>query len=149
MAKILPLMLLAAAALFLSSCGPCFKIPGVTGPARKPKKGKRRGAELMGCPQKAGVCTRVFTQTPKKPNSAIRKVARVKLSTGVEVTCYIPGEGHNLQEFSSVLAQGARRRDLVGVQYKLIRGAKDLQGIEKRRKSRSKYGTPKPEPEKK
>merc|ERR1712039_575646 len=104
------------------------------------RKGKNRGKELMGAPQKAGVCTRVFTVTPKKPNSAIRKVARVKLSTGVEVTAYIPGEGHNLQEFSSVLMSGGRRKDLVGVQYTLVRGVRDLQGIENRRKARSKYG---------
>merc|ERR1712039_509622 len=101
------------------------------------RKGKNRGKELMGAPQKAGVCTRVFTVSPKKPNSAIRKVTRVKLSTGVEVTCYIPGEGHNLQEFSSVMIRGGGRKDLVGVKYILIRGAGDLQGVEKRRKSRS------------
>merc|ERR1719277_9333 len=144
MAKVLPLLLLGALVMFISSWGPAFKVPGVHKPKRPKKVPKRRSAELMGCPQKSGVCVRIFTQTPKKPNSAIRKVARVKLSTGVEVTCYIPGEGHNLQEFSSVLAQGARRKDLVGVNYKLIRGVKDLAGIDKRRKGRSKYGTPQP-----
>ena len=95
-------------------------------------------------PQKRGVCTRVGTMTPKKPNSALRKYARVRLSNGMEVTCYIPGEGHNLQEHSVVLIRGGRVKDLIGVRYHIIRGAMDTAGIEKRRQGRSKYGTKKP-----
>jgi small subunit ribosomal protein S12 len=90
------------------------------------------------------VCLRVFTQTPKKPNSALRKVARVKLTNGMEVTCYVPGEGHNLQEHSVVLIRGGRVKDLPGVRYHIIRGGKDTAGVEKRRQSRSKYGTKRP-----
>lgn len=93
------------------------------------------------CPQKRGVCTRVYTSTPKKPNSALRKVARVRLTNGMEVTAYIPGEGHNLQEHSIVLIRGGRVKDLPGVRYHIIRGALDTAGVANRKKSRSKYGT--------
>ena len=95
-------------------------------------------------PQKRGVCTRVMTVTPKKPNSALRKVARVRLSNGIEVTAYIPGIGHNLQEHSVILLRGGRVKDLPGVRYHIIRGAKDTLGVEDRKRSRSKYGTKKP-----
>ena len=95
---------------------------------------------LRSCPQKRGVCLRVYTTTPKKPNSALRKVARVKLTNGQEVTAYIPGEGHNLQEHSVVLIRGGRVKDLPGVRYHIIRGTLDTQGLEKRRQRRSKYG---------
>jgi small subunit ribosomal protein S12 len=98
---------------------------------------------LRGCPQKRGVCTRVYTSTPKKPNSALRKVARVRLTNGIEVTCYIPGEGHNLQEHSIVLIRGGRVKDLPGVRYHIIRGALDTSGVDGRTQSRSKYGTKK------
>ncbi|MCK4338507.1 MAG: 30S ribosomal protein S12 [Candidatus Cloacimonetes bacterium] len=104
------------------------------------KKIKKNKA-LSGCPQRRGVCTRVYTTTPKKPNSALRKVARVRLSNGMEVTCYIPGEGHNLQEHSIVLIRGGRVKDLPGVRYHIIRGTLDSSGVEGRKKSRSKYGT--------
>ncbi|HNV63461.1 MAG TPA: 30S ribosomal protein S12, partial [Candidatus Cloacimonas acidaminovorans] len=99
---------------------------------------------LMECPQRRGVCTRVYTTTPKKPNSALRKVARVRLVNGFEVTAYIPGEGHNLQEHSIVLVRGGRVKDLPGVRYHIVRGALDSAGVEKREKSRSKYGTKRP-----
>lgn len=99
---------------------------------------------LQGCPQKRGVCTRVYTQTPKKPNSALRKVARVRLTNGIEVTTYIPGIGHNLQEHSVVLIRGGRVKDLPGVRYHVIRGALDSLGVADRRKGRSKYGTKRP-----
>lgn len=95
---------------------------------------------LKQCPQKKGVCTRVYTTTPKKPNSALRKVARVRLSNGIEVTAYIPGEGHNLQEHSMVLVRGGRVKDLPGVRYHIIRGTLDAAGVSGRKKSRSKYG---------
>jgi small subunit ribosomal protein S12 len=95
------------------------------------------------CPQKRGVCTRVYTTTPKKPNSALRKVARVRLTNQIEVTAYIPGEGHNLQEHSIVLIRGGRVKDLPGVRYHIIRGAMDTAGVENRKKSRSKYGAKK------
>jgi len=107
------------------------------------KKGTKSRA-LQSCPQKRGVCTRVMTVTPKKPNSALRKVARVRLSNGIEVTAYIPGIGHNLQEHSVVLLRGGRVKDLPGVRYHIIRGAKDTLGVEDRRKARSKYGTKRP-----
>ncbi len=109
------------------------------GRSEKPKKSK--SPALQGCPQRKGVCIRVYTTTPKKPNSAIRKVARVRLTNGVEVTAYIPGEGHNLQEHSVVLVRGGRVKDLPGVRYHIVRGAIDASGVEGRRKSRSKYGT--------
>ena len=99
---------------------------------------------LKSCPQKRGVCLRVYTATPKKPNSALRKVARVKLTNGQEVTAYIPGEGHNLQEHSVVLIRGGRVKDLPGVRYHIIRGTLDTQGLEKRRQRRSKYGAKRP-----
>ena len=110
---------------------------------KKIKKGGKSPA-LQACPQKRGVCTRVMTFTPKKPNSALRKVARVRLSNGIEVTAYIPGIGHNLQEHSAVLLRGGRVKDLPGVRYHIVRGAKDTLGVEDRRKSRSKYGAKKP-----
>ena len=99
---------------------------------------------LEACPQKRGVCTRVYTTTPKKPNSALRKVARVRLTNGFEVTSYIPGEGHNLQEHSVVLIRGGRVKDLPGVRYHIIRGVLDTQGVTDRRQRRSKYGTKRP-----
>lgn len=99
---------------------------------------------LMRSPQKRGVCVRVYTTTPKKPNSALRKVARVRLTNGIEVSAYIPGEGHNLQEHSVVLVRGGRVKDLPGVRYHMVRGTLDASGVEKRRKSRSKYGAKKP-----
>lgn len=105
---------------------------------------KSKSKALKGQPQARGVCTRVFTTTPKKPNSALRKVARVKLSTGIEVTAYIPGEGHNLQEHSVVLVRGGRVPDLPGVKYHIVRGALDTAGVEGRKQSRSKYGSKKP-----
>ena len=104
----------------------------------------QRKATSISSPQKRGVCTRVGTMTPKKPNSALRKYARVRLSNGMEVTAYIPGEGHNLQEHSVVLIRGGRVKDLIGVRYHIVRGAMDTAGIEKRRQGRSKYGTKKP-----
>jgi small subunit ribosomal protein S12 len=105
---------------------------------------KTKSPALQSCPQKRGVCTRVMTQTPKKPNSALRKVARVRLSDGIEVTAYIPGIGHNLQEHSVVLVRGGRVKDLPGVRYHIIRGAKDTLGVEDRKRSRSKYGAKRP-----
>lgn len=105
---------------------------------------KNKAPALDSCPQKRGVCTRVFTTTPKKPNSALRKVARVRLTNGIEVNAYIPGIGHNLQEHSVVLIRGGRVKDLPGVRYHIIRGAKDTLGVESRMKSRSKYGAKKP-----
>jgi small subunit ribosomal protein S12 len=104
-------------------------------------KSKTKAPALAGCPQKRGVCTRVYTTTPKKPNSALRKVARVRLTNGIEVTAYIPGEGHNLQEHSIVLVRGGRVKDLPGVRYHIIRGALDTSGVDDRKQSRSKYGT--------
>ena len=111
---------------------------------RKRIKKKTNTPALKGAPQKRGVCTRVYTSTPKKPNSALRKVARVRLTTGIEITAYIPGIGHNLQEHSVVLVRGGRVKDLPGVRYHIIRGALDCQGVQNRRKSRSKYGTKRP-----
>lgn len=105
---------------------------------------RKKTPALQGCPQKRGVCTRVYTTTPKKPNSALRKVARVRLTNGVEVTAYIPGEGHNLQEHSVVLIRGGRVKDLPGVRYHIIRGTLDASGVADRRKSRSKYGAKRP-----
>ena len=104
---------------------------------------KSSAPALGGCPQKRGVCTRVYTTTPKKPNSALRKVARVRLTNSIEVTCYIPGEGHNLQEHSIVLIRGGRVKDLPGVRYHIVRGALDTSGVDGRTQSRSKYGTKK------
>ncbi|MBU0520535.1 30S ribosomal protein S12 [bacterium] len=113
------------------------------------RKGRKRQAKksntpaLMRCPQRRGVCTRVYTTTPKKPNSALRKVARVRLTHGAEVTSYIPGEGHNLQEHSIVMIRGGRVKDLPGVRYHVIRGTLDTAGVDNRKQGRSKYGTKK------
>ena len=107
---------------------------------RKTPKAKAKTPALRGAPQKRGVCTRVMTQTPKKPNSALRKVARVRLTNGMEVTAYIPGEGHNLQEHSVVLVRGGRVKDLPGVRYKVVRGTLDAAGVTDRKKARSQYG---------
>ena len=111
---------------------------------RRPKVRKTKARALAGSPQRRGVCTRVYTTTPKKPNSALRKVARVRLTNLVEVTAYIPGEGHNLQEHSIVLVRGGRVKDLPGVKYHIVRGALDTAGVEDRRQSRSKYGAKRP-----
>ena len=108
---------------------------------RKVQTKKTSAPALQACPQKRGVCTRVYTSTPKKPNSAIRKVARVRLTNGFEVTAYIPGEGHNLQEHSIVLVRGGRVKDLPGVRYHIIRGTMDTTGVNGRKQGRSKYGT--------
>jgi small subunit ribosomal protein S12 len=105
---------------------------------------KSAAPALKGCPQKRGVCTRVYATTPKKPNSALRKVARVRLTNGMEVTSYIPGEGHNLQEHNSVLIRGGRVKDLPGVRYHIIRGTLDSTGVNDRRQGRSKYGAKRP-----
>lgn len=105
---------------------------------------KTKSPALRSCPERRGVCTRVYTSTPKKPNSALRKVARVRLTNNIEVTAYIPGEGHNLQEHSIVLIRGGRVKDLPGVRYHIVRGTLDTQGVEDRKQSRSKYGTKKP-----
>jgi small subunit ribosomal protein S12 len=107
---------------------------------RETKQSKTKTPALRGAPQRRGVCTRVFTHTPKKPNSALRKVARVRLSSGYEVTAYIPGEGHNLQEHSIVLIRGGRVKDLPGVRYKVIRGTLDTSGVRDRKQARSRYG---------
>jgi small subunit ribosomal protein S12 len=106
--------------------------------------GKNKAPALQSCPQRRGVCTRVYTTTPKKPNSALRKVARVRLTNNIEVTAYIPGEGHNLQEHSIVLIRGGRVKDLPGVRYHIIRGTLDASGVEDRKQARSKYGAKKP-----
>lgn len=110
---------------------------------RSVKAGTSKTPALKGSPQRRGVCTRVYTTTPKKPNSALRKVARVRLSSGIEVTAYIPGVGHNLQEHSIVLVRGGRVRDLPGVRYKIVRGALDTQGVRGRQQARSQYGAKK------
>ncbi len=110
---------------------------------RKRTKAKSKSPALKGCPQARGVCTRVYTVTPRKPNSALRKVARVKLTNGYEVTAYIPGEGHSLQEHSVVLLRGGKVKDLAGVKYHVVRGALDTTGVEGRKQSRSLYGTKK------
>ena len=118
-------------------------MPTINQLVRKPRRQQYRKPKhpaLHGCPQKRGVCLQVKIMTPKKPNSALRKVARVRLSNGVEVTAYIPGEGHNLQEHSIVLVRGGRVRDLPGVRYKIIRGSLDTQGVRNRKQARSKYG---------
>jgi len=111
---------------------------------REKVRKRSKSPALQGCPQKRGVCVRVYTTTPKKPNSALRKVAKVRLSNGIEVIAYIPGEGHNLQEHSIVLVRGGRVKDLPGVRYHIVRGALDTQGVEGRRQGRSKYGTKRP-----
>jgi small subunit ribosomal protein S12 len=126
-------------------------VPTINQLVRKGRAGKKKSKKklpgLQGSPQRRGVCTRVYTTTPKKPNSALRKVARVRLTTGYEVTAYIPGEGHNLQEHNIVLVRGGRVKDLPGIRYTIVRGALDTAGVEGRRQSRSKYGTKKPEEE--
>ena len=122
-------------------------MPTVNQLIRKPRKKivkRTKVPALDNCPQKRGVCTRVYTTTPKKPNSALRKVARVRLTNGAEVTSYIPGEGHNLQEHSVVLIRGGRVKDLPGVRYHILRGVLDTQGVSSRRQGRSKYGTKRP-----
>ena len=121
-------------------------MPTINQLIRKPRKVQRRRPRhpaVQGCPQKKGVCLQVKIMTPKKPNSALRKIARVRLSNGIEVTAYIPGEGHNLQEHSVVLVRGGRVRDLPGVRYHIIRGVLDAQGVAERKQARSKYGTKK------
>jgi small subunit ribosomal protein S12 len=123
------------------------KMPTINQLVRKGRqriKKKTNTPALKGAPQKRGVCTRVYTSTPKKPNSALRKVARVRLTTGIEVTAYIPGIGHNLQEHSVVLVRGGRVKDLPGVRYHVVRGTLDTLGVEDRRQGRSKYGAKKP-----
>ncbi|NOX16936.1 MAG: 30S ribosomal protein S12 [Chlorobi bacterium] len=122
-------------------------MPTISQLVRKGRKvitSKSKAPALQNCPQKRGVCTRVYTTTPKKPNSALRKVARVRLTNGIEVTAYIPGEGHNLQEHSIVMIRGGRVKDLPGVRYHIIRGTLDTSGVDDRKRSRSKYGTKKP-----
>ncbi|MCA9025957.1 MAG: 30S ribosomal protein S12 [Planctomycetaceae bacterium] len=122
-------------------------MPTINQLVRKPRrtvKAKSKTPLLEGCPQKRGVCLQVKTMTPKKPNSALRKVARVRLSNGKEVTAYIPGEGHNLQEHSIVLVRGGRVRDLPGVRYKIIRGVLDTLAVDGRRQARSRYGAKRP-----
>ena len=111
---------------------------------RQAKDSKTKTPALRGAPQRRGVCTRVYTTTPKKPNSALRKVARVRLTSGVEVTAYIPGEGHNLQEHSVVMIRGGRVKDLPGVRYHILRGVLDTQGVKDRKQRRSKYGAKRP-----
>ena len=111
---------------------------------RQPVAARNKVPAMEACPQKRGVCTRVYTTTPKKPNSALRKVARVRLAGGIEVTAYIPGVGHNLQEHSIVLVRGGRVKDLPGVRYHIVRGALDTLGVAKRKQSRSKYGAKRP-----
>ena len=122
-------------------------MPTVNQLIRKPRKRpfvRNKVPAMEGCPQKRGVCTRVYTTTPKKPNSALRKVARVRLTNGFEVTSYVPGEGHNLQEHSVVIIRGGRVKDLPGVRYHIVRGVLDTQGVTDRRQRRSKYGTKRP-----
>jgi len=122
-------------------------MPTINQLVRKGRKSlikKKKAPALKACPQRRGVCTRVYTTTPKKPNSALRKVARVRLTNGIEVTAYIPGEGHNLQEHSIVLIEGGRVKDLPGVRYHIIRGTLDTAGVENRKTSRSRYGAKRP-----
>ena len=111
---------------------------------RGTKVQKSKSPALQSCPQRKGVCTRVYTQTPKKPNSALRKIARVRMTNGIEVTAYIGGEGHNLQEHSIVLVRGGRVKDLPGVRYHIVRGAQDASSVDSRRQARSKYGAKRP-----
>jgi len=123
------------------------ELPTLSQLVRKGRKSpvkKSKCPALMACPQRKGVCTRVYTQTPKKPNSALRKIARVRLTNGIEVTAYIPGEGHNLQEHSIVLVRGGRVKDLPGVRYHIVRGTQDASGVDARRQGRSKYGAKRP-----
>jgi small subunit ribosomal protein S12 len=127
--------------------GESYLMPTINQLIKKGRKSnikKTNSPALQSCPQRRGVCTRVMTMTPKKPNSALRKVARVRLTNGIEVTAYIPGIGHNLQEHSVVIIRGGRVKDLPGVRYHIVRGAKDTLGVDSRKQSRSKYGTKKP-----
>lgn len=122
-------------------------MPTIQQLVRKPRKSKvkrQKSMHLLGCPQRRGVCTRVYTTTPKKPNSAMRKVAKVRLTSGYEVISYIPGESHNLQEHSVVLIRGGRVKDLPGVRYHILRGVRDTEGVSDRRQRRSKYGAKRP-----
>jgi small subunit ribosomal protein S12 len=122
-------------------------MPTINQLVSSPRKGaakRNKVPALLLCPQRRGVCTRVTTTTPKKPNSALRKIARVRLTSGFEVACYIPGEGHNLQEHSVVLIRGGRVKDLPGVRYHIVRGALDAQGVKDRKQGRSKYGAKRP-----
>ncbi len=122
-------------------------MPTINQLVRKPRRSRKEKSSvpaLQSCPQRRGVCTRVYTTTPKKPNSALRKVARVRLTNGYEVTSYIGGEGHNLQEHSVVLIRGGRVKDLPGVRYHIVRGTLDASGVQKRRQGRSKYGAKRP-----
>lgn len=122
-------------------------MPTINQLVRKPRTAetvKSKSVALTGCPQRRGVCTRVTTTSPKKPNSAVRKIARVRLTNGQEITAYIPGEGHNLQEHSIVLVRGGRTKDLPGVRYKIVRGALDTQGVANRKQARSRYGAKRP-----
>jgi small subunit ribosomal protein S12 len=124
-----------------------FRMPTINQLIRKPRAPKpvrNKVPALKGCPQRRGVCTRVYTTTPKKPNSALRKVAKVRLTTGIEAVCYIPGEGHNLQEHSVVLIRGGRVKDLPGVRYHILRGVLDTQGVKDRKQRRSHYGAKRP-----
>jgi small subunit ribosomal protein S12 len=124
-----------------------YRMPTLNQLVRKGRKEiikQKKTRALQQCPQKRGVCVRVYTTTPKKPNSALRKVARVRLTNGYEVTSYIPGEGHNLQEHSVVLIRGGRVKDLPGVRFHIIRGVMDSEGVQERRQGRSKYGTKRP-----
>jgi small subunit ribosomal protein S12 len=133
--------------LAFSSYEGVFGMPTINQLIRKPREplaARNKVPALEACPQKRGVCTRVYTTTPKKPNSALRKVARVRLTNGFEVTSYIPGEGHNLQEHSVVMIRGGRVKDLPGVRYHIIRGTLDTQGVKDRRQRRSKYGAKRP-----
>lgn len=126
-----------------------IKVPTISQLVRKGRDQvvvKSKSPALDECPQRRGVCTRVYTTTPKKPNSALRKVARVRLTNGIEVTAYIPGEGHNLQEHSIVMIRGGRVKDLPGVRYHIIRGTADTQGVKDRKQGRSKYGAKRPKP---
>ncbi|GAA6010004.1 hypothetical protein JCM11491_005824 [Sporobolomyces phaffii] len=140
----IPSLVRPAAAAFSTSRPAAATLNQVTRGARKPIRRQNKTPALQGCYQKKGVCSKVYTVKPKKPNSAVRKVAKVKLSTGRAVIAYIPGEGHNLQEHSVVLIRGGRTQDLPGAKYKIVRGALDLGGVAGRAVSRSKYGTKAP-----
>eukprot|EP00930_Biecheleria_cincta_P094493 TRINITY_DN8562_c0_g1_i3.p1 TRINITY_DN8562_c0_g1~~TRINITY_DN8562_c0_g1_i3.p1 ORF type:complete len:158 (-),score=25.79 TRINITY_DN8562_c0_g1_i3:73-546(-) len=142
--------ILAALVLYISQPGVGLIIPGVHKPKNPRPRPRITQKELRlelyrNCPQKGGIVTKVTTMSPKKPNSAIRKICKVKLTSGVEIIGYIPGEGHSLQEFSSVMIRGGKRHDLVGVKYTLMRGVRDLPGVVGRKKSRSLYGVERPE----
>lgn len=141
------IVLYLSAYAVITEHGNTADMPTINQLVRNPRKApvkRNKVPALEACPQKRGVCTRVYTTTPKKPNSALRKVARVRLTNGFEVTSYIPGEGHNLQEHSVVLLRGGRVKDLPGVRYHVIRGVLDTQGVKERRQRRSKYGAKRP-----